>query len=90
LEDLRKAGAVGDVCGWHFDIHGQPACDNFCERLVSIQREDLLSIPVRLGVAGGEGKADAILGALRSKYVNMLVIDSLTARKVLELAKSNK
>lgn len=88
LDDLRKAGAIGDVCGLHFDIHGQPACDDFCERLVSIRRPDLLSIPVRLGVAGGEGKADAMLGALRSKYVNVLVIDSITARKVLELAKS--
>lgn len=88
LDDLRKAGAIGDVCGLHFDINGQPACDDFCERLVSIRRHDLLSIPVRLGVAGGEGKADAILGALRSKYVNVLVIDSTTARKVLELAKS--
>ena len=87
LDELRKAGAVGDVCGLHFDLNGQPACDNFCERLVSIRRPDLLSIPVRLGVAGGDGKADAILGALRSKYVNVLVIDSLTARKVLELAK---
>lgn len=88
LDDLRKAGAIGDVCGLHFDIHGQPACDDFCERLVSIRRPDLLSIPVRLGVAGGEGKAEAMLGALRSKYVNVLVIDSITARKVLELAKS--
>jgi len=43
---------------------------------------------VRLGVAGGDGKAEAILGALRSKYVNVLVIDSTTARKVLDLAKS--
>jgi deoxyribonucleoside regulator len=88
LEELRRAGAIGDVCGLHFDANGQPACDDFCERLVSIRRPDLLSIPVRLGVAGGEGKADAILGALRSRYVNMLVIDSLTARKVLELAES--
>jgi DNA-binding transcriptional regulator LsrR (DeoR family) len=88
LDDLRKSGAIGDVCGLHFDIDGQPACDYFCERLVSIRRPDLLSIPVRLGVAGGDGKADAILGALRSKYVNVLVIDSITARKVLELAKS--
>ena len=77
-----------DVCGLHFDLNGQPACDDFCERLVSIRRLDLLSIPLRLGVAGGEGKADAILGALRSKYVNVLVIDSMTARKVLALAKS--
>jgi deoxyribonucleoside regulator len=88
LDELRKEGAVGDVCGLHFDINGQPACDDFCDRLVSIHRQDLLSIPVRLGVAGGEGKADAILGALRSKYVNILVIDSIAARKVLELAKS--
>lgn len=88
LDDLRKAGGVGDVCGLHFDLHGQPACDDFCERLVSIRRADLLNIPVRLGVAGGEGKAEAILGALRSKYVNVLVTDSITARKVLDLAKS--
>jgi len=87
LDGLRKAGAVGDVCGLHFDINGQPACEDFCDRLVSIRRQDLLSIPVRLGVAGGEGKADAILGALRSKYVNVLVIDSTTARTVLEMAK---
>ncbi len=88
LDDLRKAGAIGDVGGLHFDMDGQPASDDFSERLVSIRRQDLLSIPVRLGVAGGEGKAKAILGALRSKYVNVLVIDSMTARRVLELAKS--
>lgn len=88
LDDLRKAGAIGDVCGLHFDLAGQPACDDFCERLVSIRRLDMLSIPVRLGVAGGEGKVDAILGALRSRYVNVLVIDSMTARNVLERAKS--
>lgn len=88
LDELRKSGAIGDVCGLHFDINGQPACDEFCERLVSIRRQDLLSIPVRLAVAGGEGKADAILGALRSKYINVLVIDSKTARKVLDLARS--
>ena len=88
LDDLRKSGAIGDVCGLHFDINGEPACNEFCERLVSIRQPDLLSIPIRLGVAGGEGKAEAILGALRSKYVNVLVIDSLTARKVLALAKS--
>ena len=88
LDDLRKAGGIGDVCGLHFNINGQPACEDFCERLVSIRKTDLLGIPVRLGVAGGEGKVDAILGALRSKYVNVLVIDSITARKLIDLAKS--
>lgn len=88
LEELRRAGGIGDVCGLHFDVNGQPACDEFCERLVSIRRQDLLEISVRLGVAGGEGKVEAILGALRSGYVNALVVDNVTARKVLELSKS--
>jgi DNA-binding transcriptional regulator LsrR (DeoR family) len=88
LEELRRAGGIGDVCGLHFDLSGQPACEDFCERLISIRRQDLLSIPVRLGVAGGEGKAEAILGALRSKYVNVLVIDNVTAKRVLNMTKS--
>jgi DNA-binding transcriptional regulator LsrR (DeoR family) len=89
LDDMRQAGAVGDVCGAQFDINGQPACPDFCNRLVSIRRPDLMAVPVRLGVAGGEGKATAILGALRGRYVNVLVTDSHAARKVLELADSH-
>ena len=88
LEDVRRDGAVGDVCGLHFDINGNPAAGHFSERLVSIRRNDLLSIPVRLGVAGGIGKEDAILGALRNRHVNVLVTDNITARKVLNLAKT--
>ncbi|MFZ5809583.1 MAG: sugar-binding transcriptional regulator [Chloroflexota bacterium] len=88
ITELRRAGAIGDVCGLHFDIEGQPACESFCERLVTIRRGDLLKIPVRLAVAGGEWKADAILGALRSKLVNALVVDNITAKKVLELEKT--
>jgi len=86
LDDLRRDGVVGDVCGLHFDVHGRPAADYFSGRLVSIQRQDLLSIPVRLGVAGGAGKVDAILGALRSRQVNVLVTDQMTARMVLDRA----
>jgi DNA-binding transcriptional regulator LsrR (DeoR family) len=86
LMQLRQQGAVGDVCGLHFTVEGQPCCDELRERLVTIQPEELLNIPVRIGVAGGAGKVDAILGALRSGYINELVTDTVTARRVLELA----
>jgi hypothetical protein len=36
------------------------------------------------GVAGGEEKVAAILGALRGGYLNVLITDSVTAQKVLE------
>lgn len=84
LEELRKAGAVGDVSGHHYDIVGCSPVMDFHERLVGIAREDLLAIPVRLGVAGGIHKAEAILGALRGGYINTLVTDSTTAAVILQ------
>lgn len=85
LEQLQQAGAVGDVAGIHFDRDGNFCCDAFYRRLVTIRREDLLGIPQRIGVAGGAGKAQAILGALRSRLVNHLITDVAAARQVLAL-----
>lgn len=86
FEQLQEAGAVGDVSAHHFDVNGNKPDTPFHDRLVSIATEDLLAIPMRLGVAGGRPKAAAILGALRGGYVNHLVTDNHTAEAVLELA----
>ncbi len=86
LEKLQQGGAIGDVCGIHFDIHGKDCCTDFCERSVTIHKKDLLKIPVRIGIAGGKGKAEPVLGALRGGYINVLVTDAMTARQVLDLA----
>lgn len=85
LDELNQDGAVGDVAGVHYDIHGKDVCASFCDRVVAIAREDLRNIPLRLGIAGGLGKAETILGALRGGYINFLVTDSDTARHVLDL-----
>lgn len=84
IVNLQQRGAVGAVCGLHFDINGHEVCADFCERLVGIQRDDLLTIPIRIGVAGGPSKVQAIQGALRGGYVNVLITDNQTASKVLE------
>lgn len=86
IDTLLKAGAVGDVCGIHFDLQGRDVCLDFCERSVTIRKEDLLAIPVRLAVAGGPGKVEPVLGALRGGFINILVTDGITARKVLDLS----
>lgn len=81
---LRAAGAVGNVCGLYFDEHGQAACSEFCERIVTISKESLLSIPVRIGVAGGPDKVRPIIGAIKGGYVNVLVTDNLTAKAIVD------
>jgi DNA-binding transcriptional regulator LsrR (DeoR family) len=85
LDALRRAGAVGDVSGHHFDIRGRTPETDLHNRLVGIARQDLLNIPTRLGVAGGAAKAPAILGALRGGYVNLLVTDSQAAAQILQI-----
>ncbi|MCK7483228.1 MAG: hypothetical protein M0C28_43900 [Candidatus Moduliflexus flocculans] len=70
LQHLNQAGAVGDVCGINFDIQGRTICADFCDRLVTISKDDLPGIPVRIGIAGGSSKAEPILGALRGGYIN--------------------
>lgn len=89
LEDLNllnAAGAVGNVCGIQFNIKGDETSLEFCQRLVSIRKRELCAIPARIGVAGGTGKVRPILGALRGGFLNILVTDDLTARRVLDLA----
>ena len=85
MDYILAADAVGDIAGIHFDLWGKLVCEDFYRRLVTIRHEHLLRIPIRIGVAGGPGKMVPILGALRGGWINVLVTDSLTARKVLEL-----
>jgi len=90
LKNMIEAGAVGNVCGLHFNLRGEPTSPEFDRRLVSLRRQDLLGIPIRLGVAGGRGKARALLGALRGGYVNVLVTDNLLVGELLRLDKEAK
>jgi len=83
IQTLRNNGAVGNVCGLYFDIYGNSACAEFCKRIITISREDLFKIPVRIGISGGPDKAIPILGALRGGFINVLVTDNLTARAIL-------
>ena len=85
LNQLRSYGMVGDVCGRHFTLDGEAPDLEFHDRIVTISVEDLRNIPIRLAVAGGIGKVEAILGALRVGYINVLVTDDEVAKHLLEL-----
>jgi len=77
---IREQGAVGDICGQHFDIDGKKIDVDISSRAVAVSLEALQKIPVILGVAGGEEKGDAILAALRGGHVNYLITDETAAR----------
>ncbi len=81
---LRAAQAVGDICVRFFDAHGKP-CADAMRGVVGIELKQLKRARHVIGVAGGEAKAEAILGALRGRFINVLITDEVAARRVLEL-----
>ncbi len=87
VQDQRRLipeEAVGEICARFYDINGKRVVTSLDNRIIAIEPEDFLRIPVRIGVAGAPGKLDAITGALKGKYVNVLITDQETARALLE------
>lgn len=75
--------AVGSIAGRLISANGERVEGPLEERTIGISLEDILKIRTRIAVAGGMDKVQAILAALRGGYVNVMVIDSETARAVL-------
>jgi len=85
LNELRKLGAVGDICARHFDINGNLCQIDLNERVIGINIEELKKINYVIGIAGGKVKASAILGVLRGSYINVLISDDQAISEVLKL-----
>jgi len=86
MRRLRDRGAVGDILGSFFDADGHAVVDGIGDRVVAIGRADLEAINCVVAICSERDKGDAILGALRSGMVNVLVTNLSTARTVLELS----
>jgi DNA-binding transcriptional regulator LsrR (DeoR family) len=82
---LRKAGAVGDILGYFFDIQGRPIGPGMSDRVISVSGDDLRAIPCVMAVVAESEKETALLGALRTGILNILVTSVGNARRLLEI-----
>lgn len=85
LKRYLERGAVGDAALRFYDIQGNmEPFQEFNERVVGIEHEQLRKIEIRIGIADGEDKADSVKGAIRSGDINTLITDSECARTMLK------
>lgn len=77
---LRKLGAVGDVCLRFFDDAGTHIESDVDRRVIGIPCDVLRSVPRRIGIAGGTRKHAAIRAAVRGKWIDTLITDADTAQ----------
>jgi DNA-binding transcriptional regulator LsrR (DeoR family) len=85
IRALQDRHVVGDILGQFFDADGQVVKLPIHDRRIGIELADLAQIPKVVGVAGGLHKAEAILGALRGGFLDVLVTNELAALRLLEL-----
>ena len=83
LDRLAGLKAVGDVCLNFFDRNGEPVDGGLRDRVIGIGVDDLRAVPRRIGVAGGHFEVEAIRAAALGGWVNVLVTDQFTARRLL-------
>src|ERR1017187_5914254 len=86
MRRLRERGAVGDILGSFFDADGHAVVDGIGDRVVAIARADLEAIKCVVAICSERDKGEAVLGALRSGVVKVLVTNLSAARTVLELS----
>lgn len=79
LDALASLGAVGDVCLNFFDSAGDPIDTDLNRRVLGIDAATLRAVPRKIGVAAGGRKVDAIRGAARGGWIDVLVTDARTA-----------
>lgn len=82
---LAAAGAVGDICVHWINAQGQVIDHPLNQRVVALPPARLQGIASVIIASGGPNKAAALSGALKAGYMNVLVTDEATARKLLAL-----
>jgi DNA-binding transcriptional regulator LsrR (DeoR family) len=83
---IRRAGAVGHICGEFYTESGERADVDVNDRTIGIGLEALRRVPSVVAVAGGLTKAAAIVGAVRGNYVSTLITDDRAAERILDFA----
>jgi deoxyribonucleoside regulator len=81
---LKAMGAVGDILSRFIDGNGNVVDHELDSRTIGASLESCRDRELSIGVAAGSHKTPSILACLRAKYINALITDEMTARKLLE------
>ncbi len=88
-DSVRASGACGDICMQLYDREGDLDVVEYNKYVIGISPTKLKQVPYAIGIAGGVHKAEAIRGAIRGRFINVLVTDQKCAEVLCQLAENN-
>ncbi len=83
MRGLLKAGGIGEITSWAYGRDGVPIEGLTNDRVASAPLAIGNAKPV-YGIAAGEAKVPAILGAMRGRLINGLITNEATAELLLD------
>ena len=84
LEKFARDGMAGDIALHSFDEDGATEKFRaFNDRVAGMPLEMMKKVRNRIGIAGGENRAEAIRGAIKGGFINMLITNIDAAEKLL-------
>ncbi|MCS7337340.1 MAG: transcriptional regulator [Verrucomicrobiae bacterium] len=89
-QDLRNAGAVGEICGRFYDASGHECDTPWRNRVMSIELELVRRIPQVIAVVTGADRAAALAAAIRGRLVKAVLIDDTGASALLSAGLTKK
>jgi DNA-binding transcriptional regulator LsrR (DeoR family) len=84
LQRLHEKGAVGNLCLRFYNAGGEEIKDVVGDRVLGLELRRLRGIATVVGIACGRRKRQAILGALRGRWINVLLTDQFTAESLVQ------
>lgn len=83
IESLVDRDASGELCMQFYDVEGRTEPYISDNTVIGIDVHRLRKVPRSIGIAGGQEKLSAIRGAIRGRYINVLITDAECAKALL-------
>lgn len=82
-DEVMQSNAVGDIALCFFDVCGNKVDSRLRDLVIGISPEEMKQVDTVVGIAGGPDKTEVIRGALRGKWINVLITDNHTAQNLM-------
>lgn len=84
FRNIKSQNAIGCIGAHFYDKNGNALDNDWNRNCVGISLTSLKRMDEVVAVASGVAKANAVLGAIRGEYINVLVTDSDTANIIID------
>ncbi|WP_298834394.1 sugar-binding transcriptional regulator [uncultured Planococcus sp.] len=84
LDSLKSAGAAGDIGSRFYDADGNQIKHPLNDLVIGLDLKEFKNIPQVVGIVEGAHKVESLRAALKGGYLDVLIIDDVTADLLLQ------